>query len=87
MIHTYAGVTTELEDRVCPHCSTAMEPWVAPPQSGWAVILVCNNNKCPHYNGSNEEIENKRGDSNLGCRYAEDPDNGYKPFNLLAVCR
>jgi hypothetical protein len=28
----------------------------------------------------------KRDDSHLGCRYAENPDNGFKPVNVLAVC-
>lgn len=83
----YAGVKTELEDRTCPHCGSPLEPWLAPPDSGWGVVIVCNNNECPHYAGSHQEIENKRDDSNLGCRYAENPDNGYSPFNLVAVCR
>lgn len=87
MKHEYAGIVTELEDRVCPHCNTPMEPWLAPPMSGWGVIVVCNNDNCPHYQGSAGDIENNRDESTLGCRYAENPDNGYSPFNLVAVCR
>lgn len=87
MKHEYAGIVTELEDRVCPHCNTPMEAWLAPPDSGWGVIVVCNNNECPHYKGSDSDIINKRDDSRLGCRYAENPENGYSPINLLAVCR
>ncbi len=86
MIHEYAGIKTELEDRICPHCHKPMEPWLAPPGSGWGVLMVCFNNDCPHYKGSDHEIANKRDDSRLGCRYAENPDNNYTPFNLVAVC-
>lgn len=86
VVHTYAGIETVLEDRDCPHCGQRLEPWLAPPESGWGVILVCNNEKCPHYDGSADAIYNKRDDSRLGCRYAENPENGYKPFNLVAVC-
>jgi len=71
---------------VCPHCKCELEAWIAPPETCWGEILVCNNNDCPHYKGSDENILNKRDDSRLGCRYAVDPDNGYKPFNLLAWC-
>ena len=86
MIHEYAGIITELEDRVCPHCHKPMEAWLAPPESGWGVIVVCFNNQCPHYVGSDKEIVNKRDESRMGCRYAENPDNNYTPFNLVAVC-
>ena len=87
MKHVYAGITTILEDRVCPHCNTPMEPFLGPPDSGWGVLVVCNNNECPHYKGSNEDIMYNREGSTLGCRYAEDPDAGYQSLNLLAVCR
>ncbi|XPV75287.1 MAG: hypothetical protein ACNI27_11650 [Desulfovibrio sp.] len=87
MIHEYAGVVTELEDRMCPHCDAAMEPWLAPPETGWGIIVVCPNDKCSHYCGSDQDIIGKRKDSRLGCRYAENPDTNYEPFNLLAVCR
>lgn len=85
MTYIYSGV--ELEERNCPHCNEPLSPWIAPPESGWGVIVVCNNNKCPHYVGSDDLIVNKRDDSNLGCRYAENPDNKYTPFNLLAWCK
>lgn len=86
MIFTYAGIETVLEDHDCPHCGKPMEAWLAPPDSGWGVILVCYNNQCPHYKGSDKDIVNKRDDCTLGCRYALNPDNGYKPFNLVAMC-
>jgi len=47
-------------------------------------ILVCNSAECPFFRSSNKDIVNKDEDNSLGCRYAEDPDNGYKSFNLLA---
>lgn len=86
VIHEYAGIVTELPDRDCPHCGKRLDAWLAPPETGWGVILICNNNNCPHYLGSETDILNKRDDSHLGCRYAEDPDNGFKPVNVLAVC-
>jgi len=86
VIHEYAGIVTELEDRNCPHCGKLMDAWLAPPDTGWNVILICNNNNCSFYLESEGDIEHKRDDSHLGCRYAEDPDNGYKPMNVLAVC-
>ncbi|NDV17916.1 hypothetical protein GO013_00595 [Pseudodesulfovibrio sp. JC047] len=86
VIHEYAGVVTELPDRACPHCGKIMDAWLAPPESGWNVILICNNNNCSHYLESEGDILHKRDDSHLGCRYAEDPDNGFKPVNVLAVC-
>ncbi|MBN2139601.1 MAG: hypothetical protein JW718_01225 [Desulfovibrionaceae bacterium] len=87
MIFEYYDIKVELEDHDCPYCKKPLEPWVAPPESGWGVILVCNNNDCPFFVGSDKDIHNKRDDSNLGCRYALNPDNGYKPFNLVAWCR
>ncbi len=71
---------------VCPHCGSELETWIAPPETWWGEILVCNNNECPYFKDSNESIYNKRDDSRLGCRYAIDPGNEYKPFNLLAWC-
>lgn len=76
----------KLEERNCPHCGKPMEPYAPPPETGWNVILVCNNNDCPYYAGSPESIENKRCDSNIGCRYAVNPDNGYKEFALVSWC-
>lgn len=87
MKFSYAGVETEYQDVICPHCGKPLEPWPAPPGTGWGIILVCWNNKCPHYVDSPDDILNRRDESHLGCRYAVNPDNGYKPFNLLAVCR
>ncbi|WP_419787519.1 hypothetical protein [Pseudodesulfovibrio sp.] len=86
VIHEYAGIVTELEDRDCPHCGKPMTPWLPPGETGWGVILVCENNNCSFYLGSESDIANKRDGSHLGCRYALNPDNGYKPINLLAVC-
>lgn len=73
-----------LEERYCPHCGAKLESWIGPPESGWGEILVCNNNECVFYRGSQKDIRNKDEDNSLGCRYAEDPDNGYTAFNLLA---
>lgn len=86
VIHEYAGIVTELPDKECPHCGKIMDAWLAPPETGWTVILICNNNSCPHYINSEDDIMHKRDDSHLGCRYAENPDNGFKPVNVLAVC-
>lgn len=86
VIHEYAGIVTELEDRDCPHCGKLMSPWLPPGETGWGVILICENNSCPFYLGSENDIAHKREDSHLGCRYALNPDNGYKPVNVLAVC-
>lgn len=86
MIFKYAGIETELEDHDCPHCNVPLTPRIGPPDSGWGIILVCDNNECSYYKGSDKEIINKRSDCTLGCRYAENPDNGYKPFNLVAMC-
>ncbi|MHC1790703.1 hypothetical protein [Solidesulfovibrio sp.] len=73
-----------LEERYCPHCKAQLQPWVGPPETGWGEILVCNNNDCTFYIGSKTDIQHKDEDNSLGCRYAEDPDNGYTSFNLLA---
>jgi len=73
-----------LEDRYCPHCQAKLQPWIGPPESGWGEILVCNNNECTFFRNSNCDIRHKDEDNSLGCRYAEDPDNGYQSFNLLA---
>ena len=72
------------EERKCPHCNKPLQPWIGPPESGWGEILVCNNNECPFYVGSHDDIRHMDEDKHLGCRYAEDPANGYKSFNLLA---
>lgn len=76
-----------LETRYCPYCGRELTAWVAPAETMWGEILVCFNNACPFYRGSAEDIENK-GEANrlLGCRYAENPSNDYRSFNLLAVC-
>lgn len=76
------------EKRYCPHCHQELTLWLAPPDSGWGEILVCFNNECVFYKGSRDDILHKSADmQHLGCRYAENPDNGYKPFNLLAICK
>ncbi len=75
------------EQRYCPYCQQPLEEWEAPQDTGWGILLVCNNNKCPFFRDSANDIENK-GDANrfMGCRYAEDPANNYNSVNLLAVC-
>lgn len=73
-----------LQTRFCPHCGKQLEAWVGPPESGWGEILVCFNNECGFFKGSNKTIINSEEDCALGCRYAEDPDNNYIAFNLLA---
>lgn len=83
---TYKGC--ELEERDCPHCGVRLEPWVGPPDSGWGVILTCNNNSCPYYCESQDGgILHVDEDIKMGCRYAENPDNGYKCFALAAPYR
>lgn len=72
------------EKRLCPHCGQPLEIWIGPPESGWGELLVCNNNGCCYYTGSQTDIRYKDEDNHLGCRYAENPDNDYKPFALLA---
>ncbi len=72
------------QDRFCPHCGAKLESWIGPPESGWGEILVCNSNDCTFFRTSNTDILHRREGSKLGCRYAVDPDNGYKSFNLLA---
>ncbi|MDK2955790.1 MAG: hypothetical protein PWQ57_1286 [Desulfovibrionales bacterium] len=71
------------EEHHCPHCGEMLTPTLGAPGSGWNVILVCQNNDCEFFKGSPDDIQGKRA-SNVGCRYAVNPDNGYKPFNLLA---
>lgn len=70
----------------CPHCGQQLEVWLAPPETWWGEILVCCNNECSFFLNSNNNIHNKRDDSGLGCRYAIDPNNEYRPFNLLSWC-
>jgi hypothetical protein len=75
---------SECETRVCPHCGSTLGEWIAPPETGWGMIVVCNNNDCPFFVKSGCSIEHKDPDNPFGCRYAENPENGYKPFNILA---
>jgi len=78
------------DTRCCPHCGVALEPWLGPPESGWGEILVCNNNECSFFKGSPSTIRHTEEGSALGVRYAEDPDNDYIPFSLVAwhgACR
>ncbi len=74
------------KDHVCPHCGQPLTPWEGPPETGWGIILVCCNNACPYFVGSNAEVTQFNPDTKLGFRYAEDPANGYKPFNLASYC-
>jgi len=75
---------SELPTRTCPHCGSELGEWEAPPESGWGLLLVCNNNDCTLFANSGCSIENKDPENSFGCRYAENPDNGYKPINILA---
>lgn len=73
-----------LETRHCPHCDCQLEEWAGPPETGWGLILVCNNNDCEYYLSSNDCLVEQGGKDMLGFRYAEDPDNKYTSFNLLS---
>ena len=75
-----------MRNAIAPTASSAWSPGSGPRDTGWGVILVCNNNECSYYAGSKDDILNRREESNLGCRYAEDPDNKYIPFALVAWC-
>jgi len=72
------------EERRCPHCGALLVAQLGPPDSGWGEILVCENNECKYFLGSDKDIRYKPGDSPLGCRYAEDCEAGFRPFNMLA---
>lgn len=73
-----------MSDRICPHCSSVLDSWIGPPETGWGEIFVCNNNDCSHYLLSNSCLEDQGAKECLGFRYAEDPCNRYEGFNLLA---
>lgn len=73
-------------DHKCPHCGELLQPWEGPPETGWGLILVCCNNQCPLFASSNEDVTDFNPESKLGFRYAEDPLNGYKSFNLASYC-
>ncbi|MBU1002688.1 MAG: hypothetical protein KKE73_09195 [Proteobacteria bacterium] len=73
-------------DHKCPHCEKILEPWEGPPETGWGLILVCNNNQCPYFSCSNETVAQYQPDSKVGFRYAEDPNNNYISFNLASYC-
>ena len=78
------------DTRCCPHCCAPLESWLGPPESGWGEILVCNNNACSYFAGSPGTIRNTEEGQPLGTRYAEDPDNDFTPFSLVAwhgACR
>lgn len=73
-------------DRKCPHCNETLLPWMGPPETMWGVLLVCNNNKCPHFQESNDCVTEFNPESKIGYRYAEDPSNDYKSLNLASYC-
>lgn len=75
---------SEYEARFCPHCGSQLEEWLGAPETGWGIILVCANNSCEFFRGSKDDILYTEEDSPLGCRYAEDPENRFESFNLLA---
>jgi len=73
------------ETRYCPHCNEQLDEWEAPPETGWGIILVCNNNYCKFFLESRESIQGNPGKP-IGCRYAENPDNHYRSFSLASWC-
>jgi len=72
--------------RTCPHCKETLQTWAGPPETGWGILLVCNNHKCSYYQSSNDCVAEFNPEAKIGFRYAEDPDNGYTSFNLAAYC-
>lgn len=74
------------KDRKCPHCGSTLQPMEGPPETGWGIILVCDNNQCPYFLGSNDTVHEFNPESAIGFRYAENPDNGYQNFCLAAYC-
>lgn len=72
--------------RACPHCGEKLSPWEGPPETGWGLILVCNNNECKYFQNSTGDCAQFGAHPKLGFRYAEDPENNYQCFNLLAYC-
>lgn len=71
------------DNRQCPHCNCTLDPWIGPPESGWGMILVCNNDDCTWYRNSNKDIQEQGGKDMLGYKYAEDPANNYEAMNLV----
>ncbi len=74
------------EERFCPHCGQSLQVWPGPPETGWGDVLVCCNDSCEHFTGGNEELVEQGASEHMSCRYAENPDNNYASFNLLAWC-
>ncbi|WP_051444903.1 hypothetical protein [Desulfocurvus vexinensis] len=72
--------------RTCPHCGQPLKPWLGPPETMWGVLLVCPSNQCPLFQSSNDCVTEFNPESKIGFRYAEDPANDYKSFNLAAYC-
>ncbi len=73
-----------MEQHTCPHCNSVLESWIGPPETGWGELFVCNSNECVHFLTSNTCLTSQGGKDCQGFRYAIDPDNKNKPFNLLS---
>lgn len=72
------------DKRICPHCNTELDSWMGPPETMWGEIFVCNNDDCSFYLSSNESLCDQGAKESMAVRYAVDPMNHDKPFNLLS---
>lgn len=72
------------EQRICPHCDIELESWIGPPETMWGEIFVCNNDECVYYLSSNDCLSEQGAKESLAFRYAVDPMNNDKSFNLLS---
>ncbi len=75
---------TKASDHTCPHCDKALDSWIGPPESGWGELFVCNNDECHFFLTSNSSLIEQGAKESMGVRYAVDPMNKCRPFNLLA---
>ncbi len=69
-------------ERVCPHCGSVLEEWIAPPDTGGGELMVCNTNECVYFVHSNECLTEQGARSSMGYRYAEDPLADYQEVAL-----
>lgn len=72
------------EERRCPHCGSVLEEWIAPPETGWGALLVCNSNECEYFLASNDCLTSQGARKCLGYRYAEDPLANHAEVALVA---